>query len=165
MSYHYLQRAALLDFATHRRRWVASLLTLRCFALPAHDVQAKITPKIHDRANGVCTVHTRISVSTAQLHDAAAMADFLKSIPNSAELAKVLQTREAVASRAYDDETWTARFVASDGQVVKCFAVSDITIDQAEMIAAAGIDLLACDEAGFREAVARALGPTLDAAE
>src|ERR1700683_749090 len=108
---------------------------------------------------------TKISCSTAQLHDAAAMADFLKSIPNSAELAKVLQTREAVDSRAYDDETWTARFVASDGQLVKWFALSDIKSEKAERIAAAGIDLLACDDTGFREAVARALGPTLDAVE
>jgi hypothetical protein len=30
------------------------------------------------------------------------------------------------------------------------------------MIAAADIDILACDEAGFRDAVARSLGPTLD---
>jgi hypothetical protein len=107
-------------------------------------------------------VHTRISFSTAQLHDAAAMADFLRAIPNSEELARVLQTQKAVSTRAYDDDTWTARFVASDGAVVKCFAVTDVTIDQSEMIAAAGIDILACDEDAIREAVAQSLGPTLD---
>jgi hypothetical protein len=106
-------------------------------------------------------VHTRISFSKAQLHDAAAMADFLRAIPNSEELARVLQTRKAVSTRAYDDDTWTARFVASDGAMVKCFAVTDVTIDQSEMIAAAGIDILACDEDAFREAVAQSLGPTL----
>jgi hypothetical protein len=47
--------------------------------------------------------------------------------------------------------------------VVKCFAVTDITIDQAEMIAAACIDIPGLDEAGFREAVAQSLGPTIDA--
>ena len=93
------------------------------------------------------------------------MAKFLVGIPNSENLAKVLQDRESVSSRAYDDETWTARFVASDGQVVKCFAVTDITIDQAEMIAAACTDILACDEAEFREAVAHSLGPTFESAE
>jgi hypothetical protein len=107
-------------------------------------------------------MNTRISCSTALLRDAAGMANFLAAIPNSEELAKVLHGREAVSTRAYDDETWTARFVASDGKVVKCFAVTDITIDQSEMIAAAGIEILACDETGFREAVARSLGPTLD---
>jgi hypothetical protein len=107
---------------------------------------------------------TKISCATARLDDAAAMAKFLFAIPNSEALAKVLRHGEAVSSRAYDDETWTARFVASDGQVVTCFAVTDITIDQAEMIAAACIDIPAMDEIGFREAVAQSLGPTFDPA-
>jgi hypothetical protein len=110
-------------------------------------------------------VSTKISFATARLDDAAAMAKFLIGIPNGEELGKVLQNKEAVSSRAYDDETWTARFVVSDGQVVKCFAVTDITIDQAEMIAAACIDIPALDEAGFREVVAQSLGPTIDALE
>lgn len=105
---------------------------------------------------------TKISYSTALLRDAKGMAQFLAAIPNSEELAKVLRTQEVVSTRAYDDDTWTARFVASDGKMVKCFAVTDVTIDQSEMIAAADIDILACDEAGFRDAVARSLGPTLD---
>jgi hypothetical protein len=108
---------------------------------------------------------TKISFATARLDDAAAMAKFLFGIPNGEVLGKVLQNREAVSSRAYDDETWTARFVVSDGQIVKCFAVTDITIDQAEMIAAACMDIPALDEAGFREVVAQSLGPTIDAIE
>jgi hypothetical protein len=107
---------------------------------------------------------TTISCATARLDDAAAMASFLSTIPNSEALAKVLQNGAAVSSRAYDDETWTARFVASDGRVVTCFAVTDITIDQAEMIAAACIDIPALDEIGFREVVAQSLGPTFDPA-
>jgi hypothetical protein len=107
---------------------------------------------------------TTISCATARLDDAAAMARFLSTIPNSEALAKVLRNGGAVSSRAYDDETWTARFVASDGQVVTCFAVTDITIDQAEMIAAACIAIPALDEIGFREAVAQSLGPTFDPA-
>jgi hypothetical protein len=107
----------------------------------------------------------KISFATARLDDAAAMTRFLSGIPNGEDLGKVLQNREAVSSRAYDDETWTARFVSSDGQVVKCFAVTDITIDQAEMIAAACIDIPGLDEAGFRELVAQSLGPTIDGIE
>lgn len=90
------------------------------------------------------------------------MARFLLAIPNGEELGKVLQNRKILSSRAYDDETWTARFVSSDGQVVQCFTVTDITIDQAEMIAAACVDIPVLDEAGFREVVAQSLGPTLD---
>lgn len=108
---------------------------------------------------------TKISMAVAHLDDAAAMAEFLSAIPNGENLGRVLQDKKPVSSRAYDDETWTARFVASDGHVVKCFTVSAITIDQAEMIAAACVDTFAWDENGFREAVAEALGPTLDSIE
>jgi hypothetical protein len=110
-------------------------------------------------------VNAKISFATARLDDAAEVATFLSGIPNGEELGRVLQKREAVSSRAYDDETWTARFVASDGRVAKCFAVTDITIDQAEMIAAACVLIPGLDEAGFREVVAQSLGPTIDAIE
>jgi hypothetical protein len=93
------------------------------------------------------------------------MVPFLSTIPDGEELRKVLQYGKAVSSRAYEDETWTARFVASDGRAVKCFTVSPITIDQAEMIAAACLDTFAWDETAFRVAVAEALGPTLDSIE
>jgi hypothetical protein len=107
---------------------------------------------------------TRISVTSAHLDDAVQMAAFLAPIPEGEVLAKVLRQREPTTSRAYDDETWTARFVVSDGDVVKCFVVTDVTIDQAEMIAAGSIDSAAWSEAGFREAVVLALGPTFDPA-
>jgi hypothetical protein len=77
----------------------------------------------------------------------------------------VLQERKPVASRAYDDDSWTARFVASDGCMVKCFAVTAITIDQAEMIAAACQHLSAWDENEFREAVVESLGTMIDPAD
>ena len=108
---------------------------------------------------------TRILLTSARLDDAAAMDRFLLEIPNREDLAKVLQEGKPVASRAYDDDTWTARFVASDGRLVKCFAVTDITIDQAEMIAAACIDISAWDETLFRESVAQSLGPTIDSTD
>jgi hypothetical protein len=132
---------------------------------PVHPANINATggidgPVIYSRA-----MRAKISFATARLDDAAAMAEFLSGIPNGEVLGKVLQKREAVSSRAYDDETWTARFVDSDGRVVRCFAVTDVTIDQAEMIAAACIDIPAVDEAGFREVVAQSLGPTIDAIE
>src|SRR6202158_4210935 len=107
---------------------------------------------------------TKISMATARLDDADAMAKFLAPIPNGEQLAKVLEDRHPLASRAYDDETWTARFVASDATEVKCFTVSDITIDQARRVAPACPDIsgLALDE--FSRTVEQALGPTLDSA-
>jgi hypothetical protein len=105
---------------------------------------------------------TTISMTSAHLADPVSMSEFLRAIPNGDRLATVLAGGAAVSSRAYDDDTETARFVASDGAVVKCFAVSDITIDQAEMIAFVGADLAALEEPGFRELVVQALGPTFD---
>jgi len=105
---------------------------------------------------------TKIMLSTAHLDDAVSMAPFLAPIPNGEQLAKVLGAGGPIASRAYDDDTWTGRFVDSDGTVVKCFTVTDITIDQAEMIAAACPDIRGLDLEQFRLAVAQALGPTFD---
>jgi hypothetical protein len=103
-----------------------------------------------------------ISMTSARLDDPASMSEFLQAIPNGDRLAMVLAGGAPIASRAYDDDTETARFVASDGGVVKCFAVSGITIDQAEMIAFVGADLAALEEPGFRDVVVQALGPTFD---
>ena len=90
------------------------------------------------------------------------MARFLSPIPNSDELAKILGNRKPVSSRAYDDDTWTARFVASDGVSVKCFTVRDVTIDQAEMIASVSPDFSSWQEADFCDMVKRVLAPTPD---
>ena len=108
---------------------------------------------------------TKISCSTARLDDAAGLAAFLEPIPNGAELGKLLQKREPLSSRAYDDDAWTARFVVSDGHGVTCFTVMDITIDQAEMIAAACEGRPALPEAEFRAIVAESLGPTAELAD
>jgi hypothetical protein len=105
---------------------------------------------------------TMISMTSARLDDPASMSDFLRPIPNGDRLAAVLARGAAFSSRAYDDDAETARFVASDGVVVKCFAVSEITIDQAEMIAFVGTDLAELEEPGFRDLVVQALGSTFD---
>jgi hypothetical protein len=100
----------------------------------------------------------KILVSTACLEDPKAMASFLASIPDSAELAALLRSEQPLNTRAYDDEHQTARFVISDGITATCSAVFDITIDQAEMIT------IECEKSdtwsgsAFREAAARALG-------
>jgi GH24 family phage-related lysozyme (muramidase) len=100
----------------------------------------------------------RIHTASARLDDDSAMAIFLAPIPNSEQLAAVLANNEPVSTRAYDDETGTARFVESDGHVAKCFTVTDITIDQAEMIETECEATSAWDDKAFEDAVARALG-------
>jgi hypothetical protein len=103
-----------------------------------------------------------IATASARLDDEEAMERFLLPIPNSEQLAKVLEGRKPVSTRAYEDETQTARFVVSDGNTVKCFTVANVTIDQAEMIAAACEDMHAGGEKAFREAVEQALGTAFD---
>jgi hypothetical protein len=100
---------------------------------------------------------TAIVTTTARLDDDAEMAKFLSPIPNGEQLANVLYERKPVSTRAYEDETRTARFVESDGNVVMCFTVSDITIDQAEMIEAAWEVICVLDEAAFQNTVERVL--------
>ena len=101
-------------------------------------------------------------MATALLADAAAMARFLSPIPNGDRLAEILGNGKPISSRAYDDDTWTARFVASDGVSVKCFTVSDVTIDQAEIIAAVSLDFSSWQEADFCDMVRRVLAATPD---
>jgi hypothetical protein len=98
-----------------------------------------------------------IVTTKARLDDAAEMATFLSPIPNAEQLAKVLQGRKPVSTRAYEDEAMTARFVESDGDVVMCFTVSGITIDQAEMIEVEWEAICSLDEEAFRNTAGRIL--------
>lgn len=100
----------------------------------------------------------KILVSTARLEDPKAMASFLASIPDSAELAALLRSEQPLNTRAYDDEHQTARFVISDGITATCSAVFDITIDQAEMITIECERSDAWSGSAFRDAAARVLG-------
>jgi hypothetical protein len=101
----------------------------------------------------------KILVSSASIKDPQAMASFLASIPDSAELAALLGREQALNTRAYDDEHRIARFVVSDGTIATCCAVLDITIDEAELIT------IECEQAdawsvpAFKDAAVRALGP------
>jgi len=107
-------------------------------------------------------MHPEIVTTTARLDDAAQMAKFLSPIPNGEQLAKVLEGGKPVSTRAYEDETRTARFVESDGSIVMCFAVTDITIDQAEMIEVEWERMCALDEMAFQKSVERALDVSSD---
>ena len=116
----------------------------------------------HDAGYMVMRGAIKITVAEARIDDASAMASFLAPIPNNGELAALLAKKEPLNTRAYDDETQTARFVISDGNIAICFAVTEITIDQAELIT------IACEEsnewsaASFPEAASRALGEPVE---
>lgn len=84
----------------------------------------------------IAMVSHRISTARAHLASSDEMARFLSQIPNSDSLSAVLQGKQTVSTRAYDDDAEVARFVCSDGTEVTCLAVAGVTIDEAEMIAA-----------------------------
>jgi hypothetical protein len=98
-----------------------------------------------------------IITTAARLDSKTEMAAFLSPIPNGDQLAKVLEGGKPVSTRAYEDEAQIARFVESDGTTVVCFAVENLTIDQAEMIEAEWEGMCALDESLFRTAVHQAL--------
>ena len=100
---------------------------------------------------------SKIICTMARLDNPAEMSRFLQPIPNGGELASLLLTGASVNTRAFDDDAFTARFVVSDGEVVQCFTVTDITIDQAEMIAIECEGLEVWSNPIFCEAVGRAL--------
>jgi hypothetical protein len=98
-----------------------------------------------------------IATTMARLDDDTEMTKFLCAIPDGGQLAKLLQERNPVSTRAYEDAAFTARFVESDGNIVMCFKVAPITIDQAEMIEIKWEGNTALSDAAFRNTVEQAL--------
>ena len=98
-----------------------------------------------------------IATTMARLDDDAEMTKFLCAIPDGEQLAMLLRERNPVSTRAYEDAAFTARFVESDGNIVMCFKVAPITIDQAEMIEIKWEGNAALSDAAFRNTVAQVL--------
>jgi hypothetical protein len=101
---------------------------------------------------------TKLHTVAVRLDDAQALEQFLADIPYHDGLAELLATRTPQNTRGYDDDNQIARFVISDGDVVTCFTVPEITIDQAELITLACEQANAWDAAAFQQAVVRVLG-------
>jgi hypothetical protein len=102
-----------------------------------------------------------IIASNARLDDAAQMALFLAPIPNADSLEALLMGRKVVSTRTYDDDEMLARFVRSDGKMVACYTVKEVTIDEAEMIAAQCELLDVWNLESFSRAVHVALDPEI----
>jgi hypothetical protein len=102
-----------------------------------------------------------IIATNARLDDAAQMALFLVPIPNAGSLEALLMERKVVSTRSYDDDEMLARFVRSDGKMVACYTVKEVTIDEAEMIAAQCELLDVWNMESFSRAVHIALDPEI----
>ncbi|MGB6307060.1 MAG: hypothetical protein WBF89_04640 [Steroidobacteraceae bacterium] len=78
----------------------------------------------HNAGCGVMKGGIELAVVEVRIDEPSAMASFLAPIPNNGELAALLGKKEPLNTRAYDDETQTARFVISDGIIATCFTGS-----------------------------------------
>ena len=67
----------------------------------------------------------RVYVASAKLTDTSAMAQLLAVIPNGDELRGLLDEMGSGHLHAYHAQTRTARYVASDGDIVTCFTVME----------------------------------------
>jgi hypothetical protein len=103
----------------------------------------------------------KIIESHAKIDDGAQMRVFLAPIPNADSLQALLMERQVVSTRTYDDDAMIARFVRSNGTTVACYTVQDVTIDEAEMIAAQCELLDDWTVENFSSAVHAALDPDL----
>jgi hypothetical protein len=102
-----------------------------------------------------------IIATNARLDDAVQMGFFLAPIPNAGSLEALLMERKVVSTRTYDDDEMLARFVRSDGKMVACYTVKEVTIDEAEMIAAQCELLDLWNLESFSRAVHIALDPEI----
>ena len=100
----------------------------------------------------------RVYVASAKLTDASAMIQLLAAIPNGDELRTLLDEMGPGHLHAYHEQTRTARYVASDGDIVMCFTVINVRLEQAATIAAECESIATWDDREFYAAVVRSLG-------
>jgi hypothetical protein len=62
----------------------------------------------------------------------------------------------------YHDETRTARYLLSDGELVLCFSVIGISLQQSAAILAECTAIASWDETAFHAAIGRALGGAVE---
>jgi hypothetical protein len=99
----------------------------------------------------------KISSVLARLADAAALNELLAPLRDSAALKRKLRLGLCGHQYTYDVQTRIARCLLTNGEIVACYSVTEVSLDEAKMIAAA------CEELGewsmrtFQGAVDRAL--------
>jgi hypothetical protein len=101
----------------------------------------------------------RVFLASAKLADTLAMAQLLAPIPNGVELRSLLNEMGPGNLATYDAQTSTARYVASDGDFIMCFTVTEVSPEQATAIAAECELIAIWDDREFHAAVVRVLGP------
>ena|ERR1700735_20157 len=102
----------------------------------------------------------RISSALARLGDAAALNELLAPLRDSAALKRKLRLGFRGHKYTYDVQTRIARCLLTNGEIVACYSVTEVSLEEAKAIA------IECEELGewslrtFQAAVVRALGAT-----
>jgi hypothetical protein len=100
----------------------------------------------------------RILSSLARLNDAAAMSQLLAPMRDRAALKRKLRPGFCGHKYCYDLHTRVARYLLTNGEIVACYSVTEVSLEEAMTIAIACDDLSEWSMRTFQAAVARALG-------
>jgi hypothetical protein len=99
----------------------------------------------------------RISSVLAHLGDAAALDELLAPLRDSAAIKRKLRLGFRGHKYTYDGQTRIARCLLTNGEIVACYSVTEVSLEEAKMIAVACEDLSEWSIRTFEAAVVRAL--------
>jgi hypothetical protein len=99
----------------------------------------------------------RISSVLARLGDAAALNELLAPLRGSAAIKRKLRLGLCGHQYTYDVRRRVARCLLTNGEIVACYSVTEVSLEEAKMIALACEDLNEWSMRTFEAAVARAL--------
>ena len=105
---------------------------------------------------------TRISDASARLDDATAMNALLAPLRDGAMLKKKLRPGFRGHKYFYDEQTHTARYLLTNGDVAACYSVAEVSLGEAKAIAARCEGMSEWCMTTFRAAVERALGAEVE---
>jgi hypothetical protein len=86
------------------------------------------------------------------------MSDLLAPLRDSAALRRKLRSGFCGHKYTYDLHTRIARYLLTNGEIVACYSVTEVSLEEAKTIAVACDDLSEWSMRTFQAAVARALG-------
>jgi hypothetical protein len=108
-------------------------------------------------------MHNKLLTTKVQLDDAAAMAAFLAAFPNSDVLGRYLAAEQGrLLLHHYNKKARLYYFVIRDAKTIKCFTVTDLTLDEAAEIADECEAITEWNYSSFQGAVERGLGITIE---
>ena len=99
----------------------------------------------------------KISSALAHVRDAAALSELLAPLRDSAALKRKLRLGFCGHKYTYDADKRVARCLLTNGEIVACYSVTEVSLEEAKMIAVVCEDLSEWSMRTFQAAVARAL--------